>query len=184
MNGTAQTTIRLEHVSKRYPGGAVAVGDLSLDIATGELVMLVGPSGCGKTTTMKMVNRLVEPSGGHIFLEGDDVTKVDPVQLRRRIGYVIQQVGLFPHQTVLDNVTTVPALLGWDKNKSRARARELLELVGLDPDTFAKRYPAQLSGGQQQRVGVAPGTGRRPARAADGRAVRRRRPDRPGPPAK
>jgi len=155
MDATAQPTIRLDRVSKRYASGAPAVNELSLDIATGELVMLIGPSGCGKTTTMKMINRLVEPSGGRIILEGDDVTSVDPVKLRRRIGYVIQQIGLFPHQSVLDNVTTVPTLLGWDKKKARTRGAELLELVGLDPGTYGSRYPAQLSGGQQQRVGVA-----------------------------
>jgi osmoprotectant transport system ATP-binding protein len=155
MDATAQPTIRLDGVSKRYADGTSAVHELSLDIPTGELVMLIGPSGCGKTTTMKMINRLVEPTGGRIFLEGEDVTSVDPVQLRRRIGYVIQQIGLFPHQTVLDNVVTVPSLLGWDKKKARARGTELLELVGLDPATYAPRSPAQLSGGQQQRVGVA-----------------------------
>lgn len=147
MDATAQPTIRLDQVSKHYPNGTSAVDELSIDIPTGELVMLIGPSGCGKTTTMKMINRLVEPTGGRIFLEGDDVTKVDPVQLRRRIGYVIQQIGLFPHQTVLDNVTTVPTLLGWDKKKSRSRGTELLELVGLDPAVYGSRYPAQLSGG-------------------------------------
>jgi osmoprotectant transport system ATP-binding protein len=118
-------------------------------------VTLVGPSGSGKTTAMKMVNRLIEPTDGRVFVDGDDVTHVDPVKLRRRIGYVIQQVGLFPHRTVLDNTMTVPALLGWDRAKARARATELLELVGLDPDRFASRYPHQLSGGQRQRVGVA-----------------------------
>jgi osmoprotectant transport system ATP-binding protein len=124
-------------------------------IPEGELVCLIGPSGCGKTTTMKMINRLVEPSTGRIMLGDEDVTKVDAVKLRRHIGYVIQQVGLFAHETILDNVSTVPKLLGWDKKRSRARANELLELVGLDPATFGKRYPAQLSGGQRQRVGVA-----------------------------
>jgi osmoprotectant transport system ATP-binding protein len=118
-------------------------------------VVLVGPSGCGKTTTMKMVNRLIEPTSGHIFLDGEDVTAGDPVKLRRRMGYVIQQVGLFPHRTILDNVATVPELLGWDSQRRRARALELMELVGLEPDLYAKRYPHQLSGGQRQRVGVA-----------------------------
>jgi osmoprotectant transport system ATP-binding protein len=147
--------IRLERVTKRYPDGTVAVGELNLDVPRGALVVLVGPSGCGKTTTMKMVNRLIEPTSGHIYLDGDDVTQGNPVQLRRRMGYVIQQVGLFPHRTILDNVATVPELLGWDSRRRKARARELLELVGLDPARFAKRYPHQLSGGQQQRVGVA-----------------------------
>jgi osmoprotectant transport system ATP-binding protein len=147
--------IRLDRVTKRYPDGTVAVGELTLDVPRGALVMLVGPSGCGKTTTMKMVNRLIEPTSGHIYLDADDVTAVDPVALRRRMGYVIQQVGLFPHRTILDNVATVPELLGWDSKRRKARAAELLELVGLDPARFAKRYPQQLSGGQQQRVGVA-----------------------------
>jgi osmoprotectant transport system ATP-binding protein len=147
--------IRLEKVSKTFPGGTVAVTALDLDIPEGELVCLIGPSGCGKTTTMKMINRLVEPSSGRILLGGEDVTKVNAVKLRRHIGYVIQQVGLFAHQTIADNVATVPRLLGWDKARTRARVSELLELVGLDPGTFARRYPAQLSGGQRQRVGVA-----------------------------
>jgi len=147
--------IRLERVSKTYPGGTVAVAELDLDIPAGELVCLIGPSGCGKTTTMKMINRLVEPSSGRIFLGDEDVTTVDAVQLRRHIGYVIQQVGLFAHQTIADNVATVPRLVGWDRARIRARVAELLELVGLDPATFAKRYPAQLSGGQRQRIGVA-----------------------------
>jgi len=147
--------IRLEGLGKRYDDGTVAVESLDLVVPEGELVCLVGPSGCGKTTTMKMINRLIEPTSGRIVLDGDDVTRVDPVQLRRRIGYVIQQVGLFPHQSIADNVATVPRLLGWDKKRSRARAGELLELVGLDPATYADRYPAQLSGGQRQRVGVA-----------------------------
>jgi len=155
VDATADAMIRLEGVSKRYADGTVAVEHLDLDVARGELVCLVGPSGCGKTTTMKMVNRLIEPTTGRIVLDGDDVTRVDPVQLRRRIGYVIQQVGLFPHQKVGDNVATVPALLGWDKGRRRARADELLELVGLDPSVYRDRYPAQLSGGQRQRVGVA-----------------------------
>jgi osmoprotectant transport system ATP-binding protein len=147
--------IRLEGVSKRYPDGTVAVAQLDLTVPAGQLVCLVGPSGCGKTTTMKMVNRLIEPTTGRIFLDGEDVTSVDPVELRRRMGYVIQQVGLFPHQTVLANVGTVPRLLRWDKRRQQDRAKELLELVGLDPAVFAGRYPSQLSGGQRQRVGVA-----------------------------
>jgi osmoprotectant transport system ATP-binding protein len=147
--------IQLEGVSKRYADGTVAVHELDLDVTEGDLVVLVGPSGCGKTTTLKMVNRLIEPSTGRIILDGEDVTRVDPVQLRRRMGYVIQQAGLFPHRTVIDNVATVPELLGWDRKRRAARARELLELVGLEPDRFAKRYPHQLSGGQRQRVGVA-----------------------------
>ncbi|MEE1738138.1 betaine/proline/choline family ABC transporter ATP-binding protein [Streptomyces sp. BE147] len=147
--------IRFEHVTKRYADGTTAVDDLSFEVAEGELVTLVGPSGCGKTTTMKMVNRLIEPTEGRIFLDGDDISAIDPVRLRRRIGYVIQQVGLFPHKTVLENTATVPHLLGWNRGKGRARAAELLDLVGLDPSVYGGRYPEQLSGGQRQRVGVA-----------------------------
>ncbi len=155
MDGTSASMIRLEGVSKQYADGTVAVEALDLDVPPGDLVVLVGPSGCGKTTTLKMVNRLIQPSSGRIVLDGEDVTEVDQVQLRRRIGYVIQSAGLFPHRTILDNVTTVPQLLGWDRARARARGMELLELVGLEPGTYAGRYPAQLSGGQQQRVGVA-----------------------------
>ncbi|MBA2955555.1 ATP-binding cassette domain-containing protein [Nocardioides sp. MAH-18] len=147
--------IRLRGVGKTYDDGTVAVQDLDLDVARGELVCLVGPSGCGKSTTLKMVNRLIEPTSGTIEIDGEDVTRQDPVQLRRRIGYVIQQVGLFPHQKVVDNVMTVPTLQGVPRAKARERARDLLELVGLDPARYAGRYPHQLSGGQQQRVGVA-----------------------------
>ncbi|WP_326705123.1 betaine/proline/choline family ABC transporter ATP-binding protein [Streptomyces cyaneofuscatus] len=147
--------IRFEHVTKRYADGTTAVDDLSFEVAEGELVTLVGPSGCGKTTTMKMVNRLIEPTEGTIFLDGEDISVVDPVELRRRIGYVIQQVGLFPHKTVLENTATVPHLLGWKRGKGRERAAELLDLVGLDPSVYGDRYPEQLSGGQRQRVGVA-----------------------------
>ncbi|MEU6124960.1 betaine/proline/choline family ABC transporter ATP-binding protein [Streptomyces sp. NPDC047123] len=147
--------IRFEQVTKRYPDGTTAVDDLSFEVAEGELVTLVGPSGCGKTTTMMMVNRLIEPTSGRIFVNGENIADVDPVRLRRRVGYVIQQVGLFPHRTILDNTATVPALIGWKKTKARARAAELLDLVGLDPKTYGARYPEQLSGGQRQRVGVA-----------------------------
>ena len=151
----ADPMIRLEGVTKRFGDGTVAVQALDLDVPRGALVALVGPSGCGKTTTLKMVNRLVQPTSGRIVLDGEDVTDVDQVQLRRRIGYVIQTAGLFPHRTILDNVTTVPQLQRWDRARTRARGRELLELVGLDPDTYSSRYPDQLSGGQRQRVGVA-----------------------------
>ena len=146
--------IRFADVSKRYAGGAVAVDGLSLAARQGEITVLVGPSGCGKTTTLRMVNRMVEPSSGRIELDGRDTATLDPADLRRGIGYVIQHGGLFPHQSVERNVMTVPLLLGWAKAKARERARELLELVGLAPE-LADRYPAQLSGGQQQRVGVA-----------------------------
>jgi osmoprotectant transport system ATP-binding protein len=155
VDATPEPMIRLDGVSKRYEDGTVAVHELDLDVPEGELVVLVGPSGCGKSTTLKMVNRLIEPTGGRILLQGEDVTHVDPVKLRRRMGYVIQQTGLFPHQTVAANVATVPKLLGWDRKKVDARVHELLELVGLEYDRFAKRYPHQLSGGQRQRVGVA-----------------------------
>lgn len=147
--------IRFEHVSKRYADGTTAVDDLSFEVAEGELVTLVGPSGCGKTTTMKMVNRLIEPTSGRVHLGGEDISTVDPVELRRRIGYVIQQVGLFPHKSVMDNTATVPRLLGRPRGKARERAAELLDLVGLDPSVYGDRYPDQLSGGQRQRVGVA-----------------------------
>lgn len=147
--------IRLESVTKQFPNGNIAVHDLSLTVPEGEVCVLVGPSGCGKTTTLRMVNRLIEPTSGRIFLDDEDVTHAKAVELRRRMGYVIQQVGLFPHQTIGTNVATVPHLLGWNKVKTRARVDALLELVGLDPGTYRSRYPAQLSGGQRQRVGVA-----------------------------
>jgi len=147
--------IRLRGVGKTYDDGTVAVQQLDLDVGRGELVCLVGPSGCGKSTTLKMINRLIEPTTGTIEIDGQDVTGQDPVELRRGIGYVIQQVGLFPHQKIITNVMTVPLLYGESKAKARQRAGELLELVGLDPATYADRYPHQLSGGQQQRVGVA-----------------------------
>jgi len=147
--------IRLDGVGKTFADGTVAVEALDLDVPRGAVVTLVGPSGCGKSTTLKMVNRLIEPTHGRIFLDGRDVTDADPVELRRGIGYVIQQVGLFPHQTIATNVATVPSLLGWSKADARARALELMDLVGLEPDVFADRFPHQLSGGQRQRVGVA-----------------------------
>ncbi len=147
--------IRLDAVGKTYPDGTVAVQQLDLDVARGALVTLVGPSGCGKSTTLKMVNRLIEPTSGTIVLDGADVTRADPVQLRRRIGYVIQQVGLFPHQTVRTNVATVASLLGWNRKRTDERVDELLTLVGLEPGQYADRFPSQLSGGQRQRVGVA-----------------------------
>src|SRR6202140_1773108 len=154
--------IRLEGVSKRYPGGQVAVRDLTIEFHTGQLTMLVGPSGCGKTTTLKMINRLIEPTEGRIFHDEQDVTHTDPVVLRLRMGYVIQNVGLFPHLSIADNVATVPRLLGWDKKRIQQRVTELLELVGLDPKQFSGRYPHQLSGGQRQRVGVARALGADP----------------------
>ncbi|HLF40301.1 MAG TPA: ATP-binding cassette domain-containing protein, partial [Acidimicrobiia bacterium] len=147
--------IRLEEVTKRYGAGPPAVDGLTLHVDEGETLALVGPSGCGKTTTLKMVNRLVEPTSGRVLVEGRDVATVDPVALRRRIGYVIQQVGLFPHLSVAENVGTVPRLLGWGAARVGARVDELLDLVGLDPGAFRSRRPDELSGGQRQRVGVA-----------------------------
>src|SRR5512133_1814171 len=146
--------IRFDSVTKRYPDGTVAVDELSFEAPSGQITVLVGPSGCGKTTSLRMINRMIEPTSGRIFLDDRDTAKVKPSELRRGIGYVIQHSGLFPHRTVVDNVATVPFLLGQDKKKARARAVELLERVGLSAN-FADRYPAQLSGGQQQRVGVA-----------------------------
>ncbi|MFF2116615.1 ATP-binding cassette domain-containing protein [Kitasatospora sp. NPDC058184] len=146
--------IRFEGAGMRHPDGTIAVEGLDLEVPTGRITVLVGPSGCGKTTLLRMVNRMVEPTSGRVLLDDTDVAKLEPAKLRRGIGYVIQQAGLFPHRKVIDNIATVPYLLGWDRKKARARAAELLELVGLAPET-AKRYPFQLSGGQQQRVGVA-----------------------------
>jgi osmoprotectant transport system ATP-binding protein len=146
--------ITFEAVTKRYPDGTVAVDELDLEVPAGKTMVLVGPSGCGKTTSLRMINRLVEPTQGTILLDGSNIRERNPALLRRGIGYVIQQTGLFPHRTVEDNIATVPVLTGWPRKKARARAAELLTLVGLDP-ALAKRYPHQLSGGQQQRVGVA-----------------------------
>ena len=149
-------SIELDSVTKTYPGQKVsAVEEFSMRIEPGELVMFVGPSGCGKTTTMKMVNRIIEPTSGSIRIDGQDVLGLSPHELRRHIGYVIQQIGLFPHMTIAENVATVPRLLGWSKQQIAARVEELLETVQLDPAEFANRYPRQLSGGQQQRAGVA-----------------------------
>ena len=147
--------IRLKGVGKTYGDGTVAVHELDLEVRPGELVVLVGPSGCGKSTTLKMINRLIEPTTGTIEIDGQDVTGSDPVELRRGIGYVIQQVGLFPHQSIETNVMTVPLLYGESKATARERAHALMDLVGLEPSTYAARYPHQLSGGQRQRVGVA-----------------------------
>jgi osmoprotectant transport system ATP-binding protein len=146
-------TVELRGVTKRY-GDTVAVDDLSFTVPAGKICVLVGPSGCGKTTSLRMVNRLVEPTSGDIVIDGENVLRDEPTELRRRIGYVIQQVGLFPHQTIADNIATVPRLLGWPKERVRARVDELLALVGLEPK-MRERYPAQLSGGERQRVGVA-----------------------------
>jgi osmoprotectant transport system ATP-binding protein len=154
-NPTPAATLEFRNVQKVYPGsGDPAIQDLSLEICAGEICVLVGPSGCGKTTAMRMVNRMIDLSGGDILLDGHSVKDRAPAELRRDIGYAIQQIGLFPHQTIAENITTVPKLLGWSKDRQRARVTELLELIGLDAD-MASRYPSQLSGGQRQRVGVA-----------------------------
>jgi osmoprotectant transport system ATP-binding protein len=148
--------IRLEQVTKVFPGAThPAVDRLDLEVPDGKTCVLIGPSGCGKTTTMRIVNRLIEPTSGRIVVNGEDVTQSDPVQLRRHIGYVIQQVGLFPHMTIAQNVATVPQLLGWPAERTNARVAEMLSLVGLEPAQFLDRYPRHLSGGQRQRVGVA-----------------------------
>jgi osmoprotectant transport system ATP-binding protein len=153
---TDDVLIRLENVTKQYGGtDEPAVNDLTLDVLRGEVLVLVGPSGCGKSTTLRLINRLIEPSSGSLYLDGEDVTNMNPSLLRRKIGYVIQQVGLFPHRTIAENIATVPKLLGWDKKAIDERVDELLEVVSMDPGTYRERYPKELSGGQAQRVGVA-----------------------------
>ena len=148
--------IRLENVTKKYGDSAdAAVNNLTLDVHRGEVLVLVGPSGCGKSTTLRLINRLIEPTSGTLYLNGEDVTNINPSTLRRKIGYVIQQVGLFPHRTIAENIATVPKLLNWDKKKIAERVDELLDLVGMDPEVYRGRYPKELSGGQAQRVGVA-----------------------------
>src|SRR3989454_9597374 len=147
-------TVELREVTKRY-GDTVAVDHLSFTAPAGRITVLIGPSGCGKTTSLRMVNRLIEPTSGEILIDGQNVLTEDPPQLRRRIGYVIQQVGLFPHRTIGENVATVPELLGWPPARVRARVDELLSLIGFDPSRMRDRYPAQLSGGERQRVGGA-----------------------------
>jgi osmoprotectant transport system ATP-binding protein len=150
--------IKLENLTKAFdtPAGTVVAADrINMDVADGEICVLLGPSGCGKTTTLKMINRLIEPTSGKIYIDGKDTDRVDPVELRRTIGYVIQQIGLFPNMTVEENICVVPKLLGWDMDKARKRASELLATINLYPTLYLKRYPKELSGGQQQRVGVA-----------------------------
>src|SRR5213593_4975184 len=147
-------TVELRRITKRY-GQTLAVDDLSFTVPAGRICVLVGPSGCGKTTSLRMVNRLIEPTSGQILIDGQNILDEDPTELRRRIGYVIQQVGLFPHRTIGENVATVPKLLAWPEARTRARVDELLSLIGFDPARMRDRYPAQLSGGERQRVGVA-----------------------------
>ncbi|HEX5924376.1 MAG TPA: ATP-binding cassette domain-containing protein [Baekduia sp.] len=148
-------TVEFDHASKIYPGtDEPAIGDLTLEVPAGKLTIFIGPSGSGKTTAMRLVNRMIELTSGDVRVDGVSVRDQSPAQLRRGIGYAIQQIGLFPHLTVADNIATVPKLLGWDHGRVRSRVAELLELVGLEP-AMGKRYPAQLSGGQRQRVGVA-----------------------------
>lgn len=151
-----EVLISLKNVTKEYPGtDAPAVNNLDLEVREGEVLVLVGPSGCGKSTTLRLINRLIEPTRGRIFLRGEDVTDIDPSVLRRKIGYVIQQVGLFPHRTIAENIATVPKLLGWDAALIKDRVDEMLELVSMDPSVYRDRFPKELSGGQAQRVGVA-----------------------------
>ncbi|MEX1004584.1 MAG: ATP-binding cassette domain-containing protein [Acidimicrobiia bacterium] len=160
---TDEAFIRLENVTKVYPGTEEpAVAELDLDIPKGDILVLVGPSGCGKSTTLRLINRMIEPSGGRIIFDGEDVTTVNADHLRRRIGYVIQQIGLFPHRTIAENIATVPKLLGWDAARIDARVDELLEMVSMDPKIYRTRYPKELSGGQAQRVGVARALGADP----------------------
>ncbi|MFJ9410849.1 ABC transporter ATP-binding protein [Streptomyces sp. NPDC101393] len=153
---TSGASIQLENLTKIYPGNSnPAVDSVNMEIKAGELVVFVGPSGCGKSTTLKMINRLIEPTSGRIRIGDEDVTDMDPVKLRRKVGYAIQSSGLFPHMTVAQNIALVPKMVGWSKSKVKGRVEEMLDLVGLDPAEFRHRYPRQLSGGQQQRVGVA-----------------------------
>jgi osmoprotectant transport system ATP-binding protein len=160
---TTEAKIHLDRVSKVYPGtSAPAVEELTLDVHEGEILVLVGPSGCGKSTTLRLINRMIEPSGGRILLDGEDVTRVNADKLRRRIGYVIQQIGLFPHNTIAQNIATVPKMLGWDKTKVHEQVEHLMTMVGLDPEQYSSRYPKELSGGQAQRVGVARALGADP----------------------
>ena len=160
---SSDAKIHLDRVAKVYPGSKEpAVKELTLDVPEGEILVLVGPSGCGKSTTLRLINRMIEPSGGRILLDGEDVTKANADKLRRRIGYVIQQIGLFPHHTIAQNIATVPKMAGWDKKKTTERVDELLTMVGLDPEQYRDRYPKELSGGQAQRVGVARALGADP----------------------
>lgn len=151
----SETSIEFDHVSFRLPDGKTLLCDLTLEVKRGETLVLLGRSGSGKTTTMKLINRLIDPTEGEVRVDGKSTLDWDPIQLRRRIGYVIQEIGLFPHLSIEENIGVVPRLEGWDADKIKARARALLTMVGLDPDRFAGRFPKELSGGQRQRVGVA-----------------------------
>ncbi len=153
MSSSEEVIINYQNINKKY-GNHKAVIDFNLEVNKGELIILIGPSGCGKTTTLKMTNRLIKPTSGKIYVKGEDTDKINPVDLRRSIGYVIQEIALFPHMSVEDNITVVPKLLGWPPKRRRERAYELLNLVAMNPKIYAKRYPAELSGGQQQRIGV------------------------------
>ena len=160
---SSQAKIHLDKVGKTYAGSKIAaVEELTLDVYDGEILVLVGPSGCGKSTTLRLINRMIEPSSGTIMLDGEDVTRANPDKLRRRMGYVIQQIGLFPHQSIASNIATVPAMLGWNKSDIARRVDELLTTVGLDPEQYRDRFPKELSGGQAQRVGVARALGADP----------------------
>jgi osmoprotectant transport system ATP-binding protein len=151
----SETSIEFEHVSFRLPEGKTLLSDLTLKVKRGETLVLLGRSGSGKTTTMKLINRLIDPTKGEVRVDGKSTLEWDPIQLRRRIGYVIQEIGLFPHLSIEENIGVVPRLEGWDADKIQARSRALLTMVGLDPDRFAGRFPKELSGGQRQRIGVA-----------------------------
>lgn len=163
--------IKLEHLTKIFDtpsGGVKAVDDVSMEVPEGEICVLLGPSGCGKTTTLKMINRIIPITSGTVYINGEDTSQLDTVELRRNIGYVIQQIGLFPNMTIEENIAIVPKLLGWKADKYKARARDLLDMVALEPDTFLKRYPNELSGGQQQRIGVIRALAADPPRDANG----------------
>ncbi|MDR0139504.1 betaine/proline/choline family ABC transporter ATP-binding protein [Metabacillus idriensis] len=146
--------IQLRNITKKYPDGFKALKDINLELEAGKIHVVIGPSGCGKSTTMKLINRLITPSEGTVYINNEDISKINPVELRRKIGYVIQSIGLFPHMTIADNVAVVPRLLKWEEERTARKVNELLSMVNLDPETYRSRYPSELSGGQQQRVGV------------------------------
>ncbi|MDQ0858960.1 ABC transporter ATP-binding protein [Bacillus sp. V2I10] len=146
--------IQLRNITKKYPDGFKALKDINLELEAGKIHVVIGPSGCGKSTTMKLINRLITPTEGTVYINNEDISKINPVELRRKIGYVIQSIGLFPHMTIADNVAVVPRLLKWEEERITRKVNELLSMVNLDPETYRSRYPSELSGGQQQRVGV------------------------------